>query len=448
MLEPVKDINSNQNVKYQCGFGNYHSSEALPDTLPIGHNNPQVCPRGLYSEQISGTAFTKDRVSNLFTWMYRLQPSVCHSTFRKKSIQNPFLGHKTELTIDPNQLRWKPFIGQSEGNFIDSLKTICCNGAPEDKNGLAIHIYNFTTNMSSSKTVAVNADGDFLIVPQLQTLKIQTELGILIVEPNEIAVIPRGFRFTVDIAEQSSEDGNYARGYILEVYKGHFELPSLGAIGANGLAGKRDFMYPTARFEDKSESWKLCHKFMSELYEAELDHCPFDVVAWHGNYSPYKYDLRKFCVVNTVSFDHLDPSIFTVLTCPSDDAGTATADFVIFPPRWIVATNTFRPPYYHRNCMTEFMGMIWGKYDAKEGFMPGGGSLHSCMTPHGPDAETFRKASDNTSPQPPVYFDQGLAFMFECNAMLKVANWALEPQHLDEDYQKCWQGLKKAELNL
>lgn len=358
------------------------------------------------------------------------------------------MGSAVKVSVNPNQLRWKPFSAHFDGDFMETLKTVCCSGSPEEKHGLAIHVYNFTASMSFGKRVAVNADGDFLIVPQLRTLRIQTELGILVIEPNEIAVIPRGFRFAVDFGEEPSlGSGDFARGYVLEVYKGHFELPNLGAIGANGLASKRDFMFPKAFFEDKNEYWKLYHKFMGELYEADLEHSPFDVVAWHGNYSPYKYDLRRFCVVNTVSFDHLDPSIFTVLTCPSDDAGTATADFVIFPPRWLVATNTFRPPYYHRNCMTEFMGMIWGKYDAKEGFMPGGGSLHSCMTPHGPDSETFRKASDKTSPQTPVYFDEGLAFMFECNAMLKVADWAIEPEHLDEDYQKCWEGLKKSELN-
>lgn len=294
------------------------------------------------------------------------------------------------MVINPNQLRWNPFsippdVGQH--NFVDGLKTICAAGAPGEKSGLSIKVYRAGKSMSTDKKVMMNSDGDLLIVPQQGMLLIKTELGVLHVEPNEIVVIPRGFKFSVDLLSDEP-----IRGYVLEIFKGHFELPSLGAIGANGLAKGRDFMYPVARFEDSDEQHILINKFMDKLFQADVDHSPFDVVAWSGNYSPYKYDLRKFCVVNTVSFDHLDPSIFTVLTCPSDEPGTAVADFVIFPPRWLVAENTFRPPYFHRNCMTEFMGMIWGKYDAKQGFCPGGASLHSCMTPHGPDCETFLKA--------------------------------------------------------
>lgn len=448
-----------ESYEYQSGFGNYFSTEAERGALPLGQNNPQQCPLGLYAEQISGTAFTVDHKNNLFTWMYRIRPGVCHSPFVETG-RNEFVSG-VNFQVNPNQLRWKPLNKLADGGsgggvledgggvtFIDGLRTMAAHGSPEGKDGLAVHMYACNSSMRERTGVAgeamVNADGDFLIVPQSGSLIVHTELGVLKVEPNEIVVIPRGFRFAIDLEEGvGGEEGATASGYVLEVFKGHFELPALGAIGANGLAQKRDFLYPSACYEDMDGSWKLTHKYSGRLYESDLDHSPFDVVAWHGNYSPFKYDLRKFCVINSVSVDHLDPSIFTVLTCPSSDIGTATADFVIFPPRWMVAEHTFRPPYYHRNCMTEFMGMVWGKYDAKAGFMPGGASLHSCMTPHGPDKNTFDKASDPSQEQKPVYFDQGLAFMFECNAMLQVADWALTCDELDRDYASCWQGLPR-----
>jgi homogentisate 1,2-dioxygenase len=315
--------------KYQYGFGNVFSTEAIPDTLPKGQNNPQRCPFNLYAEQLSGTAFTVERSRNMFTWMYRIRPSVCHGPFMP---QDSVLGSSDRMVITPNQLRWNPFSIQTSAlqhNFIDGLKKICSSGNPSEKAGLSISVYRAGKSMSPDKRVMMNSDGDLLIVPQQGTLQIRTELGRLSVEPNEIVVIPRGIKFSVDL---SSEEP--IRGYVLEIYKGHFELPSLGAIGANGLANRRDFLYPVASFEDSDEPHLLVNKFMDNLFEAHIDHSPFDVVAWSGNYSPYKYDLRKFCVINTVSFDHPDPSIFTVLTCPSEDPGTATADFVIFPPRY------------------------------------------------------------------------------------------------------------------
>jgi len=416
-LSLLTNMNISNDFNYQQGFGNHFSTEAIQGALPKGQNNPQICPLGLYAEQISGSAFTADRSINYFSWLYRIRPSVCHRPFSSRSSPSDVILGSDKVVTDPNQLRWGPFQipeNISSINFIDGLKLLCTSGSPELKDGLSIYLYTAGKSMTNEQISFVNADGDFLIVPQQGKMVIKTEMGLLNVVPNEIVVIPRGFRFSIDLGDQDQEA---LRGYVLEIYKGHFQLPSLGPIGANGLANKRDFYYPVACYENLDVSYTIVNKFMGQLFECTQDHSPYDVVAWHGNYCPYKYDLRNFCVVNTVSFDHLDPSIFTVLTCPSDDHGTAVADFVIFPPRWIVAEHTFRPPYYHRNCMSEFMGMIWGKYDAKKGFSPGGGSLHSCMTPHGPDTDTFYQASglklDNlnlndtaTTPQMPHYFDQ------------------------------------------
>jgi homogentisate 1,2-dioxygenase len=317
-------------------------------------------------------------------------------------------------------------------DFLDGLSTMAGCGDPAAKQGLAIHMY--ACNAPMAHRALVNADGDFLVVPQTGTLTLQTEFGWLVVAPNEIAILPRGIRFRVGVEGPS-------RGYVLEVHAGHFQLPDLGPLGANGLAAPRDFLYPTAAYEEGEGAYTLVHKFGGHLFAAALHHSPFDVVAWHGNYAPCKYDLARFNTVNSVSFDHPDPSIYTVLTCPTDTPGVALADFVIFPPRWMVQERTFRPPYYHRNTMTEFMGMVWGKYDAKVGFQPGGASLHSCMTPHGPDTDTFVHASN--AALAPVNFQAGMAFMFETSLMLRLTPHALAAPHRDVGYQKCWQTLPR-----
>jgi len=309
---------------------------------------------------------------------------------------------------------------------------MCGAGGPSLKTGLGVHLY--TANASMGKTAFYNSDGDFLIVPQQGTLEIRTEMGRLRVAPHEICVIPRGIRYSVDVQGPS-------RGYICELFQGHFELPNLGPIGANGLANARDFLYPVADYVDEDEEWQLFNKYGGNMYTTTVKHCPFNVVAWHGNYAPYKYNLDNFNCMNSVTYDHPDPSIYTVLTAPTDTPGVAACDFVIFPPRWMVMNKTFRPPYYHRNCMSEYMGMVYGKYDAKVGFVPGGSSLHSCMTPHGPDAATFYKASGEELN--PVHFDKGLAFMFESTYMLKLTQSALEAPERDLEYYKCWQQLPK-----
>lgn len=422
------------------GFGSEHATEALPGALPVGQNSPQICPYGLYAEQLSGTAFTVPRHRNMRSWLYRIRPSVVHEQFIP--VEHPTLvGSFATAKLDPNQMRWMPqpfpAAGESSGtapevDWVDGLCTMAGSGDATVRSGLAVHVY--SCNKSMIDTCMYNSDGDFLVVPQQGTLHIQTEMGYLHVAPKEIVVIPRGVRFRVAVDGES-------RGYVLEIFSGHFQLPDLGPIGANGLANARDFLYPTAAYEDRDTDFVCVNKFGGQLFSTVMHHSPFNVVAWHGNYAPFKYNLEHFNTMNSVSFDHPDPSIYTVLTCPTDSPGTALADFVIFPPRWMVMDKSFRPPYYHRNTMTEFMGMIWGKYDAKVGFVPGGASLHSAMTPHGPDADTFLKAS--TATLVPEYFSAGLAFMFETCLTLKLTPWALHAAHRDLDYQKCWQQLPR-----
>lgn len=434
----MADFKSWEDLKYQSGFGNEFASEdsRKPNSLPAGKNTPQKCPYNLYAEQLSGTAFTAPRETNHRSWLYRMVPSVKHFPFKK--IEKGLLSNKwDEVDPDPNQLRWNPFDipSSSEVDFIQGLQTVCGAGDTRSRHGMAIHVY--ACNISMKDKAFYNSDGDFLIVPQQGTLYITTEFGKLMVSPNEICVIQQGIRFSVDVCEGS-------RGYILEVYDNHFVLPNLGPIGANGLANPRDFLTPVAFYEERSSiEFKIISKYQGHLFQASQDHSCFDVVAWHGNYAPFKYNLENFMTINSVTFDHADPSIFTVLTCPSSKPGTAIADFVIFPPRWSVSEDTFRPPYYHRNCMSEFMGLIKGTYEAKEGgFRPGGASLHSMMTPHGPDVECFNAAS-NCELKPVKIAGGTMAFMFESSLSLAVTKWAHDTcNKIDQDYYKCWQGLK------
>ncbi|KAJ2758924.1 hypothetical protein IWQ57_006690, partial [Coemansia nantahalensis] len=330
----------------------------------------------------------------------------------------------------PTQIRWLPFTipASADVDFVDGMHTLAGAGDTALKSGLAVHVYAATASME--RRAFCSSDGDMLIVPQQGRLDIATEFGPIMAAPNEIVVIQRGIRFSVALPDGPS------RGYVLEVFDGHFELPDLGPIGANGLANPRDFQTPAARYEHTSDEWEIVNKYQGELFSARQDHSPFDVVAWHGNYAPYKYDLARFAVVNSVSFDHMDPSIFTVLTCKSAHPGTAVADFVIFPPRFEVQQNTFRPPYFHRNCMSEFMGLIHGEYEAKKGgFLPGGASLHSMMTPHGPDARTVEQATKREL-APGRVADGTQAFMFESMFQLRLTSWAAEHSQRDHEYYK------------
>lgn len=421
-------------LQYQSGFGNEFATEAVAGALPQGQNAPQKAPLGLYTEQLSGTAFTAPRATNRRTWTYRIRPSVTHKPFSETGTGLFRSGPFNELPTPPNQMRWNPVpMPEKKTDFVEGIVTMGGSGDPALQVGVGIHLY--AANASMKDRYFYNADGEMLIVPQQGKLRVHTELGILEVAPGEICVVPRGMKMRVDLAGPS-------RGYICENYGLTFRLPDLGPIGANGLANPRDFLAPVAAYEDREGDFRIIGKFLGRLWEAEIDHSPLDVVGWHGNYAPYKYDLARYNCINTVSFDHPDPSIYTVMTSPSLLPGTANADFVIFPPRWLVAEHTFRPPWFHRNMMNEFMGLIFGEYDAKaEGFLPGGASLHNCMSGHGPDAETWEKAGK--AELKPVKLENTLAFMFETGLPVRPTKFALETKILQHEYYECWQGLKK-----
>mgnify|MGYP001336410217 CR=1 FL=1 len=424
---------------YMSGFGNEFATEAVAGALPEGRNSPQKVAYGLYAEQLSGTAFTAPRTQNRRSWLYRMRPSANHPPFklaRQGLLQSGPFG---EGAVTPNRLRWDPQPMPTEPtDFVAGLVTFAGNGTPAQGAGLSIHLY--AANRSMEDAVFMNADGELLVVPQRGRLEIFTEMGRLQVAPLEIAVIPRGVRFRVELP-----DGE-AAGYVCENHGALFRLPDLGPIGSNGLANPRDFLTPVAAYEDVDRPTRVVQKFQGRLWETVLDHSPLDVVAWHGNLAPYKYDLRRFNTIGTVSFDHPDPSIFTVLTSPSDTPGTANCDFVIFPPRWMVAENTFRPPWFHRNVMSEFMGLIHGVYDAKEGggFQPGGASLHNCMSAHGPDRHSYEQAV--AAQLAPHKIDGTMAFMFESRWVFAPTAYAMETPTLQSDYDACWGGFEKARL--
>ncbi|HTX38589.1 MAG TPA: homogentisate 1,2-dioxygenase [Bryobacteraceae bacterium] len=422
-------------LAYQSGFLNHFATEAVEGALPQGQNAPQRSPLGLYTEQFSGTPFTAPRAVNRRTWTYRIRPSVTHQPFTEAPARLVRSGPFDEAPTPPNQLRWNPLpIPAEPTDFVEGLVTMGGNGDPALQTGIGIHIY--AANRAMQGRYFYCADGELLIVPQSGSLRIHTELGVLVAAPGEIAVLPRGLKFRVDLPDGA------ARGYICENYGQHFRLPELGPIGANGLANPRDFLTPVAAFEDQDGDFRILAKFLGRMWEARIDHSPLDVVAWHGNYAPYKYDLARFNCINTVSFDHPDPSIFTVLTAPTAVPGTANVDFAIFPPRWMVAEHSFRPPWFHRNLMNEFMGLVYGQYDAKaEGFLPGGASLHNCMSGHGPDAESYERAAH--AELRPVKLENTLAFMFETQLVVRPTRFALETRILQHEYYECWQGLRK-----
>jgi homogentisate 1,2-dioxygenase len=423
---------------YMSGFGNSFETEALEGALPIGRNSPQKINYGLYAEQLSGSPFTAPQASNQRSWLYRIHPTVKHSgRYRRtdRGLIRTAPGARDESELAIGQLRWNPIALPGEAlTFLTGLRTITTAGDSDTQVGMAAHIALVTRSMENE--YFFNADGELLIVAQEGRLRFRTEFGLIEIEPGEICVIQRGIIFKVELV-----DGP-ARAYVCENYGGAFTLPDRGPIGANCLANPRDFLTPVATYEDKEEASRLYVKWGGELFSADIGQSPLDVVAWHGNYAPYKYDLRHFSPVGAILFDHPDPSIFTVLTAPSETPGTANIDFVIFPERWLVAENTFRPPWYHRNLMSEFMGLVYGVYDAKpEGFVPGGMSLHNQMLPHGPDVQAFEHASNGELK--PVKLTGTMAFMFETRFPQRVTRYASELPELQENYLDCWAGLKK-----
>jgi homogentisate 1,2-dioxygenase len=421
-------------LKYLSGFGSHHESEAIEGALPVGRNSPQKVPFGLYAEQLSGSSFTMPRAQNLRSWLYRLRPSAMHPAFKRIDDGAMRSAPCREAEAQPNRLRWAPLPPPtSPTDFLAGLVTLAVCGDLRAQHGAAVHMYAANKSM---ERVFHDADGELLLVPQEGALVLATELGRLHVAPGEVALVPRGVKFRVEV------DGA-ARGYACENYGAPLRLPDLGPIGSNGLASARDFLAPFAAYEDIDKPTELVAKFAGHLWSARLGHSPLDVVAWHGNYAPYKYDLARFNTLNTVSFDHPDPSIFTVLTSPSDTPGMANLDFVIFPPRWLVAEDTFRPPYFHRNVMSEFMGLVKGEYDAKKGgFVPGGASLHNAMSAHGPDRASYEKAVK--AKLEPQYLGDTLAFMFESRYVFEATQFALSSPTLDRAYDAAWDGFQKA----
>jgi len=421
-------------LAYLSGFASHFSSESLPGALPQ-QNSPQRCPYGLYAEQFSATAFTAPRASNRRSWLYRIRPAAIHGAFHPID-SGLITGDFADVATPPNQLRWNPMpVPTKATDFVEGLVTLGGNGDAHTQSGCGIHLY--AANRSMTQRVFYCADGELLIVPQQGRLLLTTELGRLAVEPVEIAVIPRGLRFRVDLLD------DFARGYVCENFGAPFRLPDLGPIGSNGLACERDFSTPVAWYEDRDEAYELIAKFMGRLWRADMKHSPFDVVAWRGNCAPYKYDLRRFNTIGSISYDHPDPSIFLVLQSITDTPGVDGIDFVIFPPRWLAMEHTFRPPWFHRNVASEFMGLIEGKYDAKAGdFLPGGCSLHNCMSGHGPDAASYEKGTRSDTAAPERIADT-MAFMFETRCVIRPTRFALESALLQPDYVDCWQGLKK-----
>jgi homogentisate 1,2-dioxygenase len=424
------------NKGYMSGFGNGFETEALPGALPVGRNSPQKCPYGLYAEQLSGSPFTAPRTTNERSWLYRIRPTVMHwGEFEKADIGLWRTAPCSEIDVPIAPMRWDPIsIPNERLSFIEGVRTITTAGDAGTQAGMGAHLYLITRSMQDE--YFYNADAEMMFVPQQGELRLWTEFGIIDIEPGEIAVIPRGVKIRVELRN------GVARGYLCENYGGALTLPERGPIGANCLANQRDFLTPVAAYEEKDDPGKLFVKWGGNLWVAPLEHSPLDVIAWHGNYAPYKYDLRKYSPVGPISFDHADPSIFTVLTSPSETPGTANIDFVIFPDRWLVAENTFRPPWYHMNVMSEFMGLIYGQYDAKpQGFAPGGISLHNTMLPHGPDVDAFEGASN--AELKPHKLEGTMAFMFETRFPQRVTAFAAQSGSLQKGYGAYGHRLKK-----
>lgn len=435
-LSPNRQATQSANTDLMSGFGNEHASEALPGALPVGRNSPQKPAYGLYAEQISGTAFTAPRAQNRRTWFYRIAPSVMHqSEFHKLDVPLWLTSPSASGSFPHAQCRWSPpEIPQAPVDVIDGMATLVWNGDLGTGAGLAVHQY--CASASMDRRFFTNADAEMVLIPEVGNVHLRTECGVLDLTPGDIALIPRGIKIAIDLPDGPS------RGYLAENYGAPFELPELGPLGANGLANPRDFLYPQAAYEDKQGDFELVQKVGGSFYACPLTHSPLDVVAWHGSHVPCKYDLRDFNVMGSISFDHPDPSIFTVLTSRSDTPGVANADFVIFAPRWLVGQDTFRPPWYHLNMMSEFMGLIYGVYDAKpKGFLAGGASLHNCMLPHGPSPESFEAASNHDlSPQ---HIDGGISFMLESRYPYRVSDHAMTNGTLQTDYPADWLRLQR-----
>ncbi|GLI78307.1 hypothetical protein PoHVEF18_006618 [Penicillium ochrochloron] len=377
--------------KYLNGFNGYHQSEAAEGVIPLVINIPQKSKYGLHTERISGSSFTAPRKDSKQTWLYRLLPSTCHEDF--SLLENHPFNLKNVLNskyqYSPNRSTWAPAQIAKEADFLTGLQLIGGAGNPTMKEGLAYYAFTAGKSMPSNQAF-YSADGDFLLAPQKGTLDIRTEMGYLRVRSNEICVVPRGIRFHVSLP------AGPVRGFALELFEGHFELPELGPIGSTGLANIRDFEIPTASFDNSNVDTEIIAKFAGQVHRTVHRGSIFNVAGWSGTYYPFKYDLGKFNTIGSVSYDHTDPSIFTVLTAPSSVPGEAVVDVAVFGPRWLVMEKSYRPPYFHRNTMSEFAFVIKGGFDVTplppqlEGLF----LLSNTMCAHGADPESWKQATE------------------------------------------------------
>ncbi len=426
-------------LHYLTGFGNEHATEAEPGVLPIGQNSPQQVTGGYFTEQLTGTAFTAPRHEHRRSWLYRRRPSVRHLNDPRPIDRGGWRSGPDDAgPLPPRQLRWSPLPGAADGaptDFVDGVSTAATNGDVAMQSGGALH--HFAANRSMGDRVFVNTDGELVFLPYAGTVVLRTEMGRLEVPVGHMAVVPRGVKFSVDVGAGDGE----IRGYLCENYGAAFDLPAPGPVGVGALALTRDFEYPTAAFDPDDRPHTVVAKIDGWLYEQELPHSPLDVVAWHGNLAPYRYELRRYCAIGPVVFDHPDPSIWTLMTSASERPGTANMDLILFREQWRVAEHTFRPPWYHSNVMSELMGLIEGVYDARKGgFSPGGLSLHNSFMPHGPDATTYQTAS--TVDLEPVMSPPALAVMWESRYRWRPTAWALGLAALQGDYgTTAWAGV-------
>lgn len=427
-------MNSNPRASYQPGFGNEFATEAVAGALPVGQNSPQRPPLGLVSELVSGTAFVAPRALNRRSYLFRIRPSTNAHPLLPVSFPN-FQTPPLAVDPQPGAMRWSTLNDKIAGkDFLDGLLTHCGNGSPRTQNGMAVHIYNASEPMTGR--AFVNSDGEMLIIPQTGKLVITTELGIMDIQPGELALIPKGMKMKVDPVSGP------AYGFMCENYGLPFVLPDLGLIGSHGLANAIDFETPVAAFEDNEEPTELIQKFCGSFWETKLEYSVFDVVAWRGNWAPCKYDMMKFNTMGSISYDHPDPSIFCALTSSSDAVAGGNVDFMILPPRWIVAEHSFRPPGFHRNSVSEFLALVKGAHESRSSnFPPGSISLHNCWTPHGPDTETLEQA--RTAELQPQRVDDALVFMLETRFPLEMSSAAFESDKRQRDCTNGWAGFTK-----
>lgn len=418
-----------EGASYLTGFGNEHLSEALAGALPIGRNSPQKLPYGLYAEQVNGSPFTAPRAENQRSWVYRIYPTAAAqgpwSRMPNLHLDEP----ETPQESSPERYRWRPWTSTAaDVDFVDSLFRMCQSGGSRELRGMSLYAY--WANRSMERRLFSSIDGELLILPQSGSLRVRTEMGVLFAEPGEMVLLPRGMRFSVDPLDET------CRGFVCENMGMPFRLPERGLIGANGLANERDFLIPVAAFEVDDSKFESIAKFGGRTWRSSLKRTPFDVVAWHGTYAPCKYDLRRFNAIHSVSYDHTDPSVFTALTSPSGVAGVANVDFAVLPPRWLVANDTFRPPYYHRNIMSEIVISLRGSPESRgKDYKIGSSHIHNSMAPHGPDPDILQKAS-NTSLEP--RWEDTLMVMFESFLPYTVTAEALRSPNRDTSYESNW----------